>query len=59
LEFQKRFSDKIVEEIKKNARFQYERSLATRSIAIFIALTAKRRDNAGGNDVAIFSRMKK
>jgi hypothetical protein len=32
-------SDKIVKVIIKNTRFQYERSLAARSIAIFIALT--------------------
>jgi hypothetical protein len=53
-----------VEVIKKNTRFQYERSLAARSGAIFIALPksdSKRNhhDNAGGNDVAIFSGMKK
>jgi hypothetical protein len=61
-------SDKIVEVIKKNTRFQYERSLVARSVAersgaIFIALSKSdskrnRRDNAGGNVVAIFSGMK-
>jgi hypothetical protein len=56
-----KLSDKIVEVIKKkNTRFRYQRSLAARSGAIFIALTKSaskrnRRDNAGGNDVAIFS----
>jgi hypothetical protein len=64
-------SDKIVEVIEENTRFQYERSLAARSVAersdadrylsrgpraIHIA---NRRDNAGGNDVAIFSGIKK
>jgi hypothetical protein len=62
LAFQQRFScgaklsDKIVEVIIKNTCFQYERSLATRSEAIFIALTksnSNRHENAGGSDVAI------
>jgi hypothetical protein len=53
-----------MEVIKKNTCFQYERSLAAWSVAIFIALTKSvskrnRRENAGGNDVAIFSGMKK
>jgi hypothetical protein len=32
-------SDEIVEVIKRNTRFQWERSLAAQSVAIFIALT--------------------
>jgi hypothetical protein len=50
-----------VEVIKKNTRFQYERSLAARYLSRgprAIQITY-RRDNAGGNDVAIFSGMKK
>jgi hypothetical protein len=54
-------SDKIVEVIKKNTRFQYQRSGVKRYLsrgprAIHIA---NRRENAGGNDVAIFSGIKK
>jgi hypothetical protein len=50
-------SDKIGEVIK-NTHFQYERSFVAWTIAIFIALT-KHCDSAGGNDVAILSRIKK
>jgi hypothetical protein len=45
-----------VEVIKQNTRFQYEHSLAAQSVPIQIAYC---RDNAGGNDLAIFSEMKK
>jgi hypothetical protein len=50
--------------MKKKTRFQYQRSLAARSVAIFIVLTraiyiANRCNNAGGNDVAIRSGIKK
>jgi hypothetical protein len=58
-------ADKIVEVLIKNPCFQYDRSLATQSGAIFITLRpraiqiANHRNNAGGNDMAITSRINK